>query len=107
MGPNSSPAAVARSWGSARPESITKTPSIDFATGDTLVLYTDGLIERRGEAIDVGIERLRRVIEGRSGMRPEDLCDVVLSEVALEDPEDDIALLVMQRRPTVDAATST
>ena len=80
---------------------------IDFVTGDTLVLYTDGLIERRGEAIDVGIERLRGVIEGRSRMRPEDLCDVVLSEVALEDPEDDIALLVMQRRPTDEAPMST
>ena len=70
-------------------------------------MYTDGLIERRGEPIDVGIERLRRVIEARSGMRPEDLCDVVLSEVALEDPDDDIALLVMQRRPTDEAPTST
>ncbi len=71
--------------------------SIDFATGDTLVLYTDGLIERRGETIDIGLERLRRVIEARSGMGPEELCDAMLSEVALEHPEDDIALLVMQR----------
>ena len=71
--------------------------SIDFATGDTLVLYTDGLIERRGEMIDIGLERLRRVIEARSGMGPEELCDALLSEVALEHPEDDIALLVMQR----------
>jgi len=27
--------------------------------GSTIVLYTDGLIERRGESIDVGLERLR------------------------------------------------
>jgi serine phosphatase RsbU (regulator of sigma subunit) len=74
--------------------------SIEFDIGDTLVLYTDGLIERRGEPIDVGIERLRQVIQARRGLRPEDLCDAVLAEVALEQPEDDIALLVMQRCPS-------
>ena len=74
--------------------------TIDFAAGDTLVLYTDGLIERRGETIDIGIERLRRAVESRSGMRPEELCDAVLSAVGLEQPEDDIAVLVMQRCPT-------
>ena len=73
---------------------------IDFGGGDTLVMYTDGLIERRGEMIDIGIERLRRAVEARRGMSPEDLCDAVLSAVALEQPEDDIALLVMQRNPT-------
>ena len=30
----------------------------DFPTGSTLLLYTDGLIERRTESIDVGLERL-------------------------------------------------
>ncbi len=74
--------------------------TIDFAVGDTLVMYTDGLIERRGEAIDIGIERLRLAVAASSGKGPEDLCDAVLSEVALEQPEDDIAVLVMRRRPT-------
>ena len=84
--------------------------AIDFLAGDIIALYTDGLIERRGEPIDVGIERLRRVIEARRDLSPEDLCDAVLCEVALDRPEDDIALLVMKRCPTsehpVDVATS-
>ena len=33
-------------------------------TGATLLLYTDGLVERRGESIDLGLERLRALGEG-------------------------------------------
>lgn len=33
--------------------------------GASLVLYTDGVVERRVESIDVGIERLRRLLDGR------------------------------------------
>jgi serine phosphatase RsbU (regulator of sigma subunit) len=48
--------------------------------GDVLVLYSDGLVERRGESIDLGLERLERA--AASG--PEDpgaLCAHVLREV--------------------------
>ena len=33
---------------------------VELPVGTTLVLYSDGLVERRGESIDVGLERLRR-----------------------------------------------
>ncbi|WP_105970917.1 SpoIIE family protein phosphatase [Streptomyces geranii] len=56
----------------------------------TLLLYTDGLVERRHEDIDASLRRLTRV-RGRPG--PEELLDLVLDEVAPEDPEDDIALV--------------
>ncbi|MFG2804375.1 SpoIIE family protein phosphatase [Streptomyces massasporeus] len=39
------------------------------ARGDTLVLYTDGLIERRGEDIDIGLARLIDAL-ARSGTLP-------------------------------------
>jgi PAS domain S-box-containing protein len=35
------------------PESV-----VDFPAGASLVLYTDGLIERRGEGVDMGLKRL-------------------------------------------------
>ncbi|WP_199835110.1 SpoIIE family protein phosphatase [Streptomyces sp. NRRL WC-3618] len=58
--------------------------------GHTLLLYTDGLIERRHEDIDASLRRLTRV---RGCPAPEDLLDQVLDLVAPDDPEDDIALV--------------
>ena len=76
-----------------------------LAPGSTMVLYTDGLVERRDEGIDRGLHRL-----GEAAARPsentESLCDLLLDE--LSDPgglTDDIALLIVRRdiAMTVDA----
>ena len=62
--------------------------------GATLVLYTDGLIERRGEPLEVSLDRLVAVC--RSGSSdPEKLCDELLAELLDESSnQDDAALLV-------------
>ncbi len=39
------------------------TMQTSLGVGDSLWLYTDGLVERRGESIDVGLERLRKAID--------------------------------------------
>ena len=39
--------------------------------GHTLLLYTDGLVERRGESLDEGLERLRRAAETHAGLSAE------------------------------------
>ncbi|MEW2183580.1 SpoIIE family protein phosphatase [Streptomyces cellulosae] len=61
----------------------------------TLLLYTDGLVERRHEDIDASLARLTRI---HAGTAPADLIGQVLARVAPDDPEDDIALLAA--RPT-------
>ena len=62
----------------------------------TLVLYTDGLIEERELAIDVGMERLRRALDGVD-LEPDAVADHVLNALDRErGGEDDIALLVMR-----------
>jgi serine phosphatase RsbU (regulator of sigma subunit)/integral membrane sensor domain MASE1 len=74
-----------------------------LAPGATLVLYTDGLIERRTEPIQVGIKRLRTALEQASGGFDE-LPDALLEQVApAEKREDDIALLALR---TVASAVS-
>jgi hypothetical protein len=63
--------------------------------GGSLVLYTDGLIERRGESIDVGLARLCGVVTPDG---PETICRTVMHEmIGSQSPEDDIAMIVVSR----------
>ncbi|MGN6795118.1 MAG: PP2C family protein-serine/threonine phosphatase [Streptosporangiaceae bacterium] len=60
-----------------------------------LCCYTDGLIERPGEPIDVGFERVRRAVTATSA---ETVTAAVMRDLVGQDtPRDDIALLVLRR----------
>ena len=86
---------VDRPLGVGRPPTNRHTTVLDLPPGAALVFYTDGLVERRGELIDTGIERLANAIQ--SG--PADaLCDHIMSTTAEQHPTDDIALLVIRRQ---------
>ena len=65
---------------------------------ETLALYSDGLVERRGEVIDTGIGRLRRVLEGATGTVDE-MVHQVFDDLVREGPaqEDDAVLLLCRR----------
>ena len=63
--------------------------------GDMVVLYTDGLIERRGEDLSVGLDRLRSTVE-RADADAEALASRIEAEVRDGMRADDIALLVAQ-----------
>ena len=69
---------------------------VDLPVGSTLVLYSDGLVERRGESIDVGLERLRlAVLHGPR--EPERLVEHLLQRlVGSGERGDDIALLAVR-----------
>ena len=67
-----------------------RTTAIDIAPGTTVVLFTDGLVERRGELIDEGLDRLRRLV--RPGPA-EDLCSIIVAGMEVGDAEDDIAVV--------------
>lgn len=62
--------------------------------GSTLLLYTDGLIERRDRTIDAGLTQLADLVR-RIGGPPEDLCDRITTEMANADRTDDVALLAI------------
>ena len=71
--------------------------------GSTLVLYTDGLVERAGESLDAGFERLRGVVEGRTEDLDQ-LGDRLVDELLPEGPaEDDAALLLARALPLSDS----
>jgi serine phosphatase RsbU (regulator of sigma subunit) len=65
--------------------------SVALAVGTTLLMYTDGLVERRGHSISSGIDRLRA--SARSDESLDRMLDKVLSDLIPSGPSDDVALL--------------
>ncbi|MEV5355679.1 SpoIIE family protein phosphatase [Streptomyces sp. NPDC052693] len=64
--------------------------------GSRLLLYTDGLVERRGHPIDDGLHRLRELLSGPVGEIEAD-CDSWLGALAGGQHDDDIAMLYLYR----------
>ncbi len=71
--------------------------STSLGSGATVVLYTDGLVEKRGSSVEDGLARLSEVAAAHSRADPDDLLEALVSE--LLDPEerhDDVAVLAMK-----------
>lgn len=65
--------------------------------GSILVAYTDGLVERRGELIDVSFERLASALRDAPSADPEEVCLHLLHRcLAGTRPDDDVALVVVR-----------
>jgi len=70
--------------------------------GTSVLLYTDGLIERRDESLDLGLERLRSTAEQVvNGTSPNDtITDLLERVIEGPRPTDDVALMLLQRDAT-------
>ncbi|MFJ9459717.1 PP2C family protein-serine/threonine phosphatase [Kitasatospora sp. NPDC101447] len=82
----------------ARPEHVARPQTrTAFTEGSVLVLYTDGLIERRHEDIDTGLTRLARSLARHRHADPETLADALLADlVPPAGLTDDTALVVLR-----------
>jgi serine phosphatase RsbU (regulator of sigma subunit) len=68
---------------------------VTIEAGEIFLLYTDGLVEVRGESLDVGFDRLLDVMRGASS--PQRLChEIVGSLVPRKGARDDIAFVALQ-----------
>ncbi len=66
--------------------------------GEVLVAYSDGLVERRGESIDVGLARLADTIERHRTLSTQELCSATLAAAADgHGLEDDTVILALRR----------
>ncbi|MER6995152.1 SpoIIE family protein phosphatase [Streptomyces sp. NPDC000410] len=70
--------------------------TIPLLPGSTAVLYTDGLVERRGEDIDEGVAALESALSGATGS-PQVVCDRLIRSLGVTaEHDDDVAVLVLQ-----------
>ncbi|MFH9706959.1 SpoIIE family protein phosphatase [Streptomyces luteogriseus] len=72
------------------------TVEVELAPGSLLALYTDGLVENRGEPIDTGLDTLTRLL-GNAGPSLQRASDSLLRALSPE-PDDDVALLLVRTR---------
>jgi serine phosphatase RsbU (regulator of sigma subunit) len=68
----------------------------ELAVGDSLVLYTDGLVENRAEVFDVGLDRLSAAVAKLDGDL-EEFATHLLEEIGPTTVDDDIAMVVVRR----------
>lgn len=91
-GAGSVPLAVQRSQ--PRPQATQELPA-----GSTLMLFTDGLVERKDHSIDDGITSATEVLTKTLGSPAETVADAVLRELAPPQGYDDDVAIVIHRRP--------
>lgn len=62
----------------------------------TLLLYTDGLVERRGQDLDIGMSLLARNLATLLERPLEELCDELLAAMLPDGTDDDVALVAVR-----------
>ncbi|MFD4694498.1 PP2C family protein-serine/threonine phosphatase [Streptomyces sp. NPDC058463] len=82
----------------ARPEHVPRPQaSTAYRRGDSLVLYSDGLIERRGEDIDTSLDHLKEALGGMTDLAPDQLADALLERLGVAGGgDDDIAVVIVR-----------
>jgi serine phosphatase RsbU (regulator of sigma subunit) len=72
---------------------------VQMPEDSTLLLFTDGLFERRGVPLDEGRAQVRDLLEASRGLPLNALCDRLLAEMLGEGAEDDVAVLAVRAHP--------
>ncbi|MGQ7297288.1 SpoIIE family protein phosphatase [Quadrisphaera sp. KR29] len=64
--------------------------------GSTVLLYSDGLVERRGRSLDAGLDRLRHLLAELGHLPLQQLCDALLERLVCTRPDDDVAVVAVR-----------
>jgi PAS domain S-box-containing protein len=67
--------------------------------GDTLWLYTDGLVERSDQPLDVGLARLRQALAALHHLPLDQTCDELLTRMLPDKHPDDVAVIAVRAHP--------
>lgn len=81
----------------AVPAAAPKVATVHLDPDDLVLLYTDGLVERRHRAVREGVDRLPTVAVGAPS--PDGLCETVLEAMAGDGFDDDVSVLALWITP--------
>lgn len=73
-----------------------ETSSTPLHPGDLLVLYTDGMVERRDEDVTVGIDRLATAVASSTTRDPQKVIDTLVADPTIAGQEDDACVLAIR-----------
>ena len=81
-------------------ERETSEAAVVLEPGSLLLLYSDGLVERRGELLEEGLARLADAAREVAGLPVETICERVLDELGVPSHGDDVVLVVLRTSQT-------
>jgi len=73
-----------------------KTGTVRLEPGDTILMFSDGVVERRGRALSAGLDALVAATAAAASGDPRNLCSLATSAVA-GSTDDDVAVLAVER----------
>ncbi|MDT0278013.1 SpoIIE family protein phosphatase [Blastococcus goldschmidtiae] len=81
------------------PDALRHESQLTLERDAVVLFYSDGLIERRNQHLDDGLDRLQRTLAGLAGRDLDDLCDELLARMLPDAPDDDVALVAVRLHP--------
>ena len=81
------------------PDADRRESVVSLHRGSTVLLYTDGLVERRDSDLDAGLVRLREALVELADLPLQQLLDELLERLVHGRPEDDVALVAVRLHP--------
>jgi PAS domain S-box-containing protein len=84
------------------PDTPRREQEVLLDAGAVVLLYTDGLVERRDQDLDAGLDRLQAELRELAGQDLDTICDRLLERMLPANPEDDVALVAVRLGPEGD-----
>ena len=81
------------------PDAARRESVVTLEQDAVVLLYTDGLVERRAEDLDHGLARLQAILAELAGRDLDELVDEVLTRMLPAVPDDDVALIAVRLHP--------
>jgi hypothetical protein len=76
------------------PDAARRESQVTLEWDSVVLLYTDGLVERRNSDLDHGLARMQATLADL-----DELCDELLARMLPDDPDDDVALVAVRLHP--------